>query len=158
MKQQRYSPAVLIVIAAVVIGCGAAQPGSQPETSVPQQPTREPTAIAAPTSGSQLDVGGNWEAQQASGQAAYGRSCERCHGASLEDGFAAKLSRAALGKYGTALELYEFLRSAMPKGNAGSLPDQEYYDITAYLLAKQGQLTEGQVVGADSAAGIQLAE
>jgi cytochrome c len=90
--------------------------------------------------------------------ATYEGSCSRCHGSNLEDGFSAKLSKPALANYGTVFELYEYLRAAMPKGNAGSLSNQEYFDITAYLLSRQGLLPEGQVVDADSAPNLQLAE
>jgi cytochrome c len=90
--------------------------------------------------------------------AAYEGSCSQCHGSNLEDGFSAKLSKPVLAGYDTALELFEYLRAAMPKGAAGSLSDQEYFDITAYLLAKQGLLPEGQVVDPDSAPNLQLAE
>jgi cytochrome c len=90
--------------------------------------------------------------------AAYERSCSRCHGPNLEDGFSPKLSKPVLANYGTASQLYEYLRSAMPKGNAGSLSSQQYYDITGYLLSKQGLIAEGQVVDADSAPSIRLSE
>ena len=140
MTKKRCVLATLTLITTIAIACGTAQP----------TPAVSPTLTPLPTKGPAA------EAQQASGMTAYERSCARCHGANLEDGFSPKLSRPVLASYDTALELYEYLRSAMPKGNAGSLLDQEYYDITAYLLFEQGLLSEEQVVDADSAPNIQL--
>lgn len=148
MNQRRWIVCVLLISTVVLVACGTTQPTPQPEPPTAAQPTAAP-----PQTGT-----GGFQEQQAAGMAAYEESCAGCHGQNLEDGFSAKLSRSALADYGTALELYLYLRSAMPKGNAGSLSDQEYYDITGYLLFKQELLPEGQVVDADSAASIQLSE
>jgi mono/diheme cytochrome c family protein len=151
--------AALTLIVLVVMACGGGQATPQPEAPALPQPTAEPTTPAVSrTPAPQPTQAAEPQVQQAAGIAAYEKSCSGCHGNNLEDGFSAKLSRAALADYGTALELYEYLRSAMPKGNAGSLPEQEYYDITGYLLFRQGLLSEGQVVDPGSAPNIRLSE
>jgi len=158
VTQTRCALAALILIALMAAACGAAQPTPEPRAPTLPQQTVEPTSTVSPTSGAQPTGGTASEAQQVAGKVAYEKTCARCHGASLEDGFSPKLSRPVLANYGTALELYEYVRSAMPKGNAGSLPDQEYYDITGYLLFRQGLLPEQQVVDLESAPNIQLLE
>jgi len=80
---------------------------------------------------------------------AYNNSCSRCYGATLVDGFAARLSKPALVKYGTAQKLFNYIRQVMPQNNPGGLPAQEYYDIASYLLFQNGLLKPEQVVGAE---------
>ena len=141
---------VLVVLAA--IACGQASPEpvvpSEPPTSV------QPTSSPAPTE--QLEQ--LTPQQIAAGAAAYDKHCARCHGSNLTDGFSPKLARSALARYGTAQELFSFLQQSMPKGNGGSLSEQEYYDIVGYLLSRQELLGPGQIVGRESAAGIVLSE
>ncbi len=86
----------------------------------------------------------------------YNQSCSRCHGANLTDGFAAKLSQAALAGYGTAQGLFDYVSATMPRDNPGGLSDQQYYDILSYLLFTQQLLEPGQVVDESTLAEISL--
>lgn len=138
-KGMIYSALVILLIASIA-ACGgtAATPTAKPA------PTQEPTTA---------------EPQQvAAGMQAYDSHCARCHGADLVDGFAPKLSKPTLAKYGTAQGLFDYLRQSMPKGNPGSLSEQEYYDVTGYLLFKQNMLEAGHEVGSETAATITLSE
>jgi mono/diheme cytochrome c family protein len=158
VRQQRSVLVALMLVAVMVAACSAAQPTPEPEAPTLPQPTAEPLETTAPTSAPLPSTAADFGAQQVAGTSAYEQSCARCHGANLEDGFSPKLSKPVLASYATALEFYDYLRRAMPKGNAGSLSDQQYYDIAGYLLFRQELLPEGKVVDADSAPSLQLSE
>ena len=131
---------VLVILAITIMpACGG---GAPTPTAKPVPTTAEP----------------QMPQQVTAGMKAYDDHCARCHGANLEDGFAPKLSKPALVKYGTAQKLFDYTRQNMPKGNPGSLSDQEYYDVTGYLLFQQGLLEPDQVVSAATASGITLSE
>jgi S-disulfanyl-L-cysteine oxidoreductase SoxD len=82
-------------------------------------------------------------AQAKSGERAFQAKCATCHGADLHstEPEAPDLTEAAF-KFGwqgkTIANRYEQIRSSMPYGNAGSLDDQTYIDIVAYILAFNG--------------------
>ena len=130
---------LLLLVLTITAGCGGAAPTP---TAKPEPPTTEPQAPH----------------QVTAGMKAYDDHCARCHGANLVDGFAAKLSKPTLVKHATAQKLFSYIRQNMPRGNAGSLSDQEYYDVTGYLLFQQGLLEPDQVVSADTASSITLSE
>jgi mono/diheme cytochrome c family protein len=82
--------------------------------------------------------------QVARGEAAYD-ACTRCHGRRLTGAAddpdmksTPPLARAAFlrdwdGR--NLATLFEYTRTTMPQNNPGSLPDQEYVDIIAYMLS-----------------------
>jgi mono/diheme cytochrome c family protein len=133
----------LILTMAIVAACGGAAPTSTPKP----EPTTEPT-----TAGPQTPQ------QVTAGMQIYDSQCARCHGANLDDGFAPKLSKPTLVKRGTAQELFDYIRQNMPRGNPGSLSEQEYYDVTSYLLFKQDLLQADQLVNSETASSITLSE
>ena len=67
--------------------------------------------------------------QVARGQAAYSAQCASCHGQDIVDSIAG---------YPNVALFYSFISSAMPASAPGSLPPQQYADITAYLLNQNG--------------------
>jgi mono/diheme cytochrome c family protein len=132
--------ALVILLITIIAACG----GTAPTPTAKPEPTEEPTTA---------------EPQQVTaGMQVYDSHCARCHGAKLVDGFAAKLSKPTLVKHGTAQELFDYVRQNMPKGNPGSLSEQEYYDVTSYLLFKQDLLKADQVVNSETASSITLSE
>lgn len=130
---------LVILVITILTACAG---GAPTPTAKPEPTTAEPQAPQQATAGMKI----------------YDDHCARCHGANLEDGFAAKLSKPALVKYGTAQKVFDYIRQNMPKGNPESLSDQEYYDVTGYLLFQQGLLEPDQVVSADTASSITLSE
>jgi cytochrome c len=79
--------------------------------------------------------------QQANrGEREYGRTCEHCHGASLEGDAAREVPalvsepfmRSWKGK--DLKDLFELLSRSMPADNRGSLSARTYADLIAYLL------------------------
>jgi mono/diheme cytochrome c family protein len=130
-KRMIYSTLVILLITTIA-ACGGPEPTEEPTTAEPQQVT--------------------------AGMQAYDSNCARCHGANLVDGFAPKLSKPTLAKYGTAQELFDYCSQAMPKYIPGSLSEQEYYDVTSYLLFKQDLLKADQVVNSETASSITFGE
>ncbi|HVV27389.1 MAG TPA: PQQ-binding-like beta-propeller repeat protein [Rhizomicrobium sp.] len=81
-------------------------------------------------------------AQVEAGHAAYAQSCAGCHRANLVGGGDAP----ALGGSGfmsnwgsrSVADFYKFIQSSMPAGAPGSLSEDAYTSITAYILAANG--------------------
>ena len=81
-------------------------------------------------------------AQAADGHSAYAASCAGCHRANLAGGGDAPALggsgfMASFGNRSTK-DLYNFIASSMPAGAPGSLSEEQYANITAYLLYANG--------------------
>jgi PQQ-dependent dehydrogenase (methanol/ethanol family) len=92
--------------------------------------------------GVQAKSGGGYTSTQASrGATVYTQYCTECHGANLQGESGPALSgqvlRAAYGG-GTAAQLYDFISRQMPQNNPASLSRQQYLDVTAYVLSRNG--------------------
>jgi alcohol dehydrogenase (cytochrome c) len=95
-------------------------------------------------------------AQAVAGKAAYERSCASCHGANVDDGNSAPPLRGAafLRKFGgkPAADLFTYVSTKMPKGNAGTLDGAEYARIIAWVLQQNGYATGRKEFASDAAA------
>ncbi len=88
------------------------------------------------------------EAQANRGQAVYPGSCGTCHGRRLngapDDPDMRSTPPLARAKFlrdweGRSLAtLFEYTRATMPESNPGSLTDEEYVDVIAYMLSVSG--------------------
>lgn len=103
----------------------------------------------------------------ARGEEVYAARCAQCHG---EFGEAVGRWPVLIGGQGTlashdpvktptsywpyATTLFDYIKRAMPFGDAQSLADDEVYAITAFLLAQDGVIDEEFVVDARSLPGI----
>jgi len=90
----------------------------------------------------QQNVGAYTAAQAASGRAAYQANCSTCHGADLgglnsASALAGGLFMSSWGDR-TPSDLIAFLEGAMPPGNPGSLGEQAYVNVTAFILDFNG--------------------
>ena len=80
------------------------------------------------------------EMQADRGEREYGRSCEHCHGASLEGNPAREVpplvSDSFMRSWGgrNLRQLFELLSRSMPADNRGGLSARTYTDLIAYLL------------------------
>ena len=84
--------------------------------------------------------------QATAGRAAYEQKCATCHGANLRQLPEALLAgREFTAKWGSrrASELIAYMRSTMPPGNPGGLPEATYVTIAAYLLQVNGAARTG---------------
>ena len=82
------------------------------------------------------------DAQAKRGSATYEKSCSSCHGAALEGKDEAPSLTG--GEFGAAWnelslnDLFERMRKSMPKGAPGSLQPEQYADVLAFVLQKNG--------------------
>ena len=92
--------------------------------------------------------------QASAGRAAYEQNCATCHGANLRQLPDALLAgREFAAKWGSrgTNELVAQMRSTMPPGNAGGLPEETYLAIAAYVLQVNGGGADGQALTARTA-------
>ncbi len=78
------------------------------------------------------------EADSERGQVLFTNECSRCHVPVEMD---ARLRARWMGR--TGQELFEQIRMTMPAETPGSLSDEEYYDLTAYILESGNVAIEG---------------
>jgi PQQ-dependent dehydrogenase (methanol/ethanol family) len=79
------------------------------------------------------------QAQATSGRELYRKNCAACHGSQLQGGAGAALAGNAFSsKWSdrTVKDLYTFVHQSMPMSAPGSLSDQQYADIIAYVLQR----------------------
>ncbi|HZO93714.1 MAG TPA: PQQ-binding-like beta-propeller repeat protein [Candidatus Baltobacteraceae bacterium] len=96
--------------------------------------------LAAATTSRAAGPGSYTAKQAASGAAVYTAHCTQCHGVKLEGGAGPTLVGASfIHKYSTGTALYDFISTQMPADKPGSLSQQDYLDVTAFLLQKNGQ-------------------
>src|SRR5512134_2108086 len=94
--------------------------------------------------------------QAARGSAVYEKSCASCHGSKLEGTTSAPLagprfaSKWADGKH-TVDDLYFVTRTQMPYGSPGTLTDQQYIDVVAFMLQSNGYRPGAKELTANSA-------
>jgi alcohol dehydrogenase (cytochrome c) len=98
---------------------------------------------------------GSYTADQArAGRAAYQANCAGCHGADLSglNSASALAGGLFMSSWGvrTPSELVSFLEGAMPPGNPGSLGEQAYVNITAFILDFNGARPGNQPLTAAS--------
>src|SRR3984893_8518300 len=90
----------------------------------------------------QQDTGPFTQAQASQGHSEYSAACATCHQENLSGGGEAPSVAGGnfLKSWGerSTRELYDYLHSAMPLGKGGSLSDQTYQNIVAFLLEANG--------------------
>ncbi len=93
-------------------------------------------------------------AQAAAGRAIYQANCAGCHGADLSglNSASALAGGLFMSSWGdrTPSELVTFLEGAMPPGNPGSLGEQAYVNVTAFILDFNGARPGNQPLTAAS--------
>ena len=76
------------------------------------------------------------------GAAIYSDNCENCHGAALNDGEYAPPLKGPIflrnWESGSVAALFGKIKSTMPFDNPGQLTEQNYVDVTAFLLSQNG--------------------
>ncbi len=111
----------------------AAQPAAEPPAAKP--------AIEAPAAPSPKSSGWYTAQQASAGHTLFQSSCAACHGATLAGGMGPALAGDAfLAKWGThtLADLSAFEHKQMPLTAPGSLTNQDYTDITAFILQENG--------------------
>src|SRR4051794_32097959 len=96
--------------------------------------------------------------QVAAGAATYATWCASCHGSELEGGRGSALDAATLASYRSADRLVRFVRISMPQDDPGSLSEQEYYDVVAFLLDANGMNPDAVPLDAITAPDVVLSD
>ena len=119
-------------------GAGTAEGGARRRTEIP--------ALAA------LPPAGYTAEQAARGEQVYAATCARCHPPGQLDGetFVVGWNEAR------ASTLFNTLRNTMPQDKPGSLTDEQYVDVIAHMLKRNGVPAGAAPLRADTAALRQL--
>lgn len=125
----------LLLVGSALTACGAA-PKSEAATPA------APTAPAAP---------GSFEEQAQNGAKFYETVCADCHGKALKGGNRAPslLGKKALAK--NAQDTFDYLKGNMPPEGAGKHSDQDYWNVTAFLIAKHHWPVSGRLTPENAA-------
>ncbi len=177
--------AVTIVLALTLIGFGGASSQAVSVSAAPlEQMVPTPDRFARPTlpaDPQQADLGGQvyymvcmaCHGDQGQGLTPDwvkswdlgGQSCwqSKCHAANHpEDGFVLpKVIPPVVGpvmraRFSTALDLHDYIKNEMPWQKPGSLSDEEYWQLTAYLVSANGFNPGASALDAQNAASIHL--
>jgi cytochrome c len=141
-----------VVILAMLLSFSACSSSTSPPSSSPVN-TISATSSVPPTSS-----GPTFGQYSNSGRAIFVNKCSSCHGANGEGVTAPTLigSGSNLGKYNTAQGLFDFMRTLMPFNAPGSLPNQDYQNLLAYLLVQNNLVTTPTAFDPGQLANIQL--
>lgn len=94
------------------------------------------------------------DAQAQMGVDPYETHCAMCHGANMEGAQGATLLGPTFtSHYETIGALMQFIVQNMPKDNPGSLSHEDYVDVLAYILLKNGWPSGTQALTFDGASG-----
>ena len=81
------------------------------------------------------------QAQETAGAGVYSQSCAMCHGTNLQGGVGPALAGqgfAPASEHQTIGKLFTTITTKMPLGQPGSLSHDEYTEVMAYILSKNG--------------------
>lgn len=124
--------AALVALAASILAVVAAIGGLLLAAADGDAGTAEPARASLPVD----------EAQAELGAGGYARHCALCHGQRLEgmDHFPTLVGSAFQRRWveRTLGELYDYVHDTMPLGAGGTLDDETYAAIVAYLLVRNG--------------------
>ena len=77
--------------------------------------------------------------QLARGEQVWNQVCAECHGpASTDPDAPLLLTPGSLKSFPHAAAAFQYARDSMPVDTPGSLPEQDYWDVMAYILQQQG--------------------
>ncbi len=141
MKHQ-HIPIVMALAAVFALGCGG---GSKRESTTPTGGDEYGEGAQTGTTDSETDAGAETTAEAkvpagdaSRGATVYEDSCAMCHG---DDGEGSKKTPAlvganALADFSDDDALFAYLKEKMPKDEPGTLTDQQYADVLAWLRSK----------------------
>src|ERR1700728_2458161 len=102
----------------------------------------------------QQDTGPFTSGQASQGHKDYSSACASCHHENLSGGGEAPSLAGGnfIKSWGgrSTRELYDYLHAAMPLGKGGSLSDQTYQNIVAFLLEANGATAGGKAFTAET--------
>lgn len=131
-----------MVFPLLLVSCVAAS--AVPATLRAQTDTVVPTAASVRTTADGVFSAG--QAQQ--GGDLYASLCQSCHTAASHTGL--PFRNKWVGR--PLVDLFDYIRNEMPKSEPGSLTDEEYTIVLAYLLRINGMPAGRQPLSSDPAA------
>ena len=90
------------------------------------------------------------------GEGLYTTYCASCH--EIENGIGPKLSKAVIATRVNAQLLFNYNQRNMPYQAGNTLPESEYWSITAYMLIREGFLDRNEILSAENAGNVLLEE
>lgn len=135
---------------------GEGADGGEPDDGAPASDEGAATASGsgedASAEGGSAEGGsaeGYYDQEQADrGQEAFAQHCAQCHGEDLQ-GQPPLIGDPFLGNHESVWDLYAYTRENMPLTDPGSLDDETYADIVAYLLSENDLPDGGAELGPD---------
>ncbi len=94
------------------------------------------------------------EEQRTHGETLYQVYCASCH--EIDRGIGPKLTKEVLATRVSATALFAYTQKNMPYNAGNTLTEDEYWAITAYLLARDGFFDKDVVLDDESAEGLRL--
>lgn len=88
------------------------------------------------------------------GEQLYQQHCAYCH--ELATGIGPSLKKQVLATHTNAAKLFDYNKKFMPYDKDYKLTDDEYWAVTAYLLARDGFIAEDLTLGPENAESISL--
>lgn len=97
-------------------------------------------ACGGSSSGAKSPAPATLDDQVAMGQKLFGDKCASCHGDKGQGGDKAPalVGAHALEDYQSAKQVFEYSKKNMPPDKSGSLTDDEYWSIVAFLTKQNG--------------------
>jgi S-disulfanyl-L-cysteine oxidoreductase SoxD len=92
------------------------------------------------------------EDQVAAGRDVYTTECAKCHGEDGEGGTGPLVIGGSrrIASYGDTDRLYDYVSRTMPFDDAGSLSEEQYWGVIAYLLGANELLPAEVVLGPET--------
>lgn len=88
------------------------------------------------------------------GAALYSEKCSACHGADGQGGVGPQLiggkSPRVIANWQFATQIWDIINRSMPLNDQGSLSTDQVYAVTAYLLQRNGDIQDTDVIDASS--------
>ena len=94
------------------------------------------------------------EEQRTHGETLYQVYCASCH--EIDQGIGPRLTKDVLATRLTATALFTYSQKNMPYNAGNTLTEDEYWAITAYMLAQHGFFESDVVLGPETADGLML--
>jgi cytochrome c len=124
---------IVLLLAAILAGCGG-------KTNVEGVSTKN-------------DSSSGQAAQIQSGETVYQAKCAACHDPGRS---AAQMNAKTLAKYKTAKGFFDYISVKMPQSAPGTLKNQEYWDLAAYIIKGTDQLPADTVLDKTTAETVEL--
>jgi len=159
----RYVPLMLLAVSVGAVS-GLAQ---LPAYNLGRTPSAEEISawdIAVGPSGKELPRGSGTAKE---GAIIFARRCAQCHGPTAEGGVAkrlvgeqsleGRLASKTIGNFWPfATSIWDYVNRAMPRDNPGSLSAKEVYEVTAFLLYRNGIIKETDVIDQETLPKVQM--